>query len=220
MTPRALNGVWAATLALGFCALDANAQPKHAQTINHCTVIDKPGAYLVDKVIQATARDLTPTPTAGFAACILITTDFVTLDLGGYTITGPRTPGSLGVAAQSSDQAVSGVKVHSGTVTNFATGVLLTGTDHTVEHINASQNAVDGIVVGFGFGASLRGDGHRVIGNTANRNQSSGMSVHCPSVVLGNMATGNGLGGDIVADLLTCTLSHNSPKAGDDIPAP
>ena len=198
-----------AACALGLWSTYANAQDKHVTTINNCTVIDKPGAYVVGKVIEARVSDLTPLSGA-FAdtvGCIVINADLVTLNLGGNTIFGPGVAGIFGAGVAAVGRKM--VKVHSGVVTNFNIGVLLDGADHTVQDVNSSYN--------FGLGIWVQGqDGHRIIGNIANRNFNNGILVQCPAVVLGNMATGS------LNDLITlttgpntCTREHNNPFIGD-----
>jgi hypothetical protein len=189
------------SLALVLSATNAYAD-WNIKTIGSCQTIREPWSYAVDKTIVATLDNLQPVPGAPRAlACIVIDADFVTLNLQGYTIFGPGS--GLGVAAVGKV----GIKVHSGSITNFGEGVHLSGRGHTVEHINAANNNT-----GINVGPS---GGNRVIGNMANDN-GVGIQVVCPSVVLGNMATGNLV--DMAVDPVTCTRSHNSPKAGDDVP--
>src|SRR5512137_1290411 len=54
-----------------------------------CTIISKPGPYVLAKNITAKMSDLKRVVAEGFPACIVIVADFVTLDLRGYTIKGP-----------------------------------------------------------------------------------------------------------------------------------
>jgi hypothetical protein len=188
----------AAILAPGLLALEANAQDKHVTTISTCTVIDRPGAYQVGKVITATLRDLIFIPEIFIPACIIITADFVTVDLGGNTIIGPGS--GLGITSAGNTR---GIKVHSGSVTNFDVGVYLDGNSHTVEYVQGIGNRDGGISVG------IAGAGHRAIGNVTNNNGFVGLIVNCPSVVVGNVATNNG-----AFDIQTvgvCTRSDNSP---------
>jgi hypothetical protein len=183
-------------LAPVLVALQANAQDKHVTTIGNCTVIDTPGAYQLGRVITATMRELMSFPGIPFPTCIVIAVDFVTLDLGGNTIIGPGS--GLGIASPGNTR---GIKVHSGNVTNFDYGVIMDGNGHMVEYVRGIGNRESGIQVG------PSGIGHRVIGNVTNNN-GLGLTASCPSVVVGNVATGN------VVDIDTagfCTRSDNSP---------
>jgi hypothetical protein len=189
----------AATLAPVLVALQANAQDKHVTTISNCTVIDTPGAYQVGKVITATLRELIFDPVVFIPTCIIIAADFVTLDLGGNTIIGPGS--GLGIASRGGTR---GIKVHSGSVTNFDFGVVMDGNSHTVEYVRGIGNRDGGIAVG------LAEAGHRAIGNVTNNNGTVGLVVTCPSVVVGNVATNNNPAFDIQT-IGACTRSDNSP---------
>src|SRR2546421_5534472 len=193
---RLSKGLLATTLALGLWAVHANAQDKHVTTISTCTVIGKPGAYQVGKVIQASERELIAVPPGSVLACILIDADFVTLDLGGNAIIGPGTDTSFGIFS-----IRRGLKVHSGTVTNFGQGVTLIADSLTVEHLNASENTISGIII-------FPSNGNRVIGNIANNNGTVGIQLGCPSVVIGNMAIRNGTSD--IQTFGTCTRLENS----------
>lgn len=200
------------------------------QSIGNCTVIDKPGSYVLAHNITATVKDLK----GSAPACILIVANFVTLDLQGYTIAGPGT--GFGIYSTGGNGTV-GTHVRNGTVTNFVRGIALEGNGHTaedvrvvanvdagltidgssivVENVHASFSAL-GILCFGGFGHSVRhseanknGDsginmdactGTSIIGNTVSDNAGAGIIARCPSVILQNMASQNG-GGDILTNL-------------------
>ena len=127
----------------------------------------------------------------------MIEANFVTLDLAGNTIIGPGL--GNGILADLRHDT----KVHSGTVTNFHTGVALAGNGHTVEYVRAINNTFDGIAVGIG-------SGHRIVGNVANDNGVAGIYVGaCPAAVLHNVAKGN------VIDILTDTFAVNCTRLGN-----
>jgi hypothetical protein len=182
-----------AALIIGSFAVVVSAYAD-VKTINQCTVIDQPGSYRLQKVITATAKDLIPTEIlGGTSACIVITANSVTLDLNGYAIFGPGSGDGIFTIGTEA------VKVHNGSVTNFGVGVQVAGVGHTVEHINAYSNAFIGIhmfLAHFPVQATPRG--YRAIRNTANKNGvglpgANGIRVWCPSLLLQNVATGNGL---------------------------
>jgi hypothetical protein len=88
----------------------SNAQSESGtQSITSCTVIDKPGSYQLAKGVIATQNSL-KTRSGSVPSCILIVADFVTLDLRGYTISGP--------------DAGFGIYVHGGTASHVANGAL------------------------------------------------------------------------------------------------
>jgi hypothetical protein len=180
------------------------------QAIKGCTKITQPGSYLVVNNITATYASLIPT-SWGEPGCLVIAADFVTLDLGGFTIFGPAKYGA-GVIAEKSvattglANAYRGITVHSGVVTNFTIGVglqsLFTAGGYVVEHVRAIGNGGDGINV-FSVGS-------RIVGNVATDNGGNGVYILCPSVVLENGAYGNRYG-DIVEAGAGCTRAENSP---------
>ena len=183
-----------------------------AQTrIGGCTTISAPGPYVLTKNITASTSDLTVVGPGNnpYSACIVIAADFVTLDLAGYTITGPGAVGfapNYAITNFTVDVARQGIEVRSGTVTNFSgAGIWLIGSGHTVEHVRAIRNVGSGMIL---QGGTVTGN--RVVGNTANGNSGGGISVACPAVVLENVATGNS-GGDIVSSGSGCTMAENSP---------
>ena len=181
------------------------AGSSHAQSVNpitNCTTISQPGSYAVANNITATAANLNFLPGSGQAGCIVITANFVTLNLGGFTIDGS----GLGSTSASGVIGVgSGMYVQSGTVAKFTSrGVWLNGYGNTVEHIRSFSNAGDGIV--------LQRPGGHAIANTSVFNGGNGLSVFCPGVVVENAANSN-TGTQIFESTVfgTCTSAENNP---------
>jgi hypothetical protein len=170
--------------------------------INNCTTISQPGSYVVTNNIFATTSNLNFVSISGQAGCIVVTSNFVTLDLGGFIIV------ASGLGSTSATGVIgvgNGIHVRSGTVAKFTyRGVWLNGYGNTVEHIGAFSNGADGIV--------LFRPGGRVVANTAVFNGGNGVSVSCPAVVLENVGTSNS-GKQIFEDTLlgTCTSLENNP---------
>ena len=178
--------------------------------ISNCRTISQPGSYLVLANITATASNIQNNG-LGWNACIMITADFVTLDLGGHTIVGPPAATVNFIPVMGIVSFNNGTEVRSGIVTTFWDGVALLGAGARVEHIRALNNSSHGIIVEHEFQPFLL-QGHRVVANTAIGN-SIGITVYCPSVVLENVATGNTTG-DIVEvnpGAGACTRQENSP---------
>lgn len=205
---------------LAFLFLIAGTSQAYAQPIpiSGCTIITQPGSYIVTNNIAASPFNVQNLPGGG-VTCIGIAADFVTLDLGGFTITAfnlPATPFEQAIRTDFVDRK--GINVHSGTVANFSgAAVFLIGLGHTVEHIRAVNNH-GGIVV-----TSLGGpgtNGHRIIGNTVLSNTMGGIEVGCPALVVGNVAAGNGNGtpGEQIfevppaASASPCTNAENVPN--------
>ncbi len=198
-----------ATIDFGTVSMSAEGEFVNP-VITNCTTITQPGSYVVTNNITATAATVQPTnfPAGGnIPACIVIATNFVTLDLAGHTIDGSTL--SVGAGISSYDPSHDNVTfVHSGIVANFPNGgVALTGDGHTVKDVRAIHN---------GAGISLFGSlgGFRVIGNTVLNNRLAGLTVSCPAVLLENVATGNVDGTDamqIQTFGTNCVSQQNSP---------
>jgi hypothetical protein len=193
------------------------------KTIGSCMTIDKPWSYTVDQNIQAKE---------GEGNCLVITTNNVTIDLAGYTITGNGTGNGITTGLCGGiNNSCQNITVRNGTVTNFEAGIVLVGDQQVVEQVRAVSNSSTGIeVTGGALGGNavrdsiasdngqfgirvVLGDGHSVIGNLANDNNtqtpSFGIIVNgCPSTVVNNVATGHGT--DIFA-IGGCTKVGNSP---------
>ena len=128
------------------------------QAIGACTVIDKPGSYVLAKNITATYRDLKSVAAERTPACIVIVADFVSLDLQGRTIAGPGWPTDKDVVGIYSTGDISGktpiaTHIRNGCVTKFERGIAFEGAGHTVEGVRVAGN---------GAGISMDGDGIRV----------------------------------------------------------
>lgn len=114
-----------------------------ATSISACTIIDKPGSYVLAKNITATQSTLKHIRTE--SACILILADFVTLDLRGYAITGPGTDKSaFGIYSTGSASGRWPIATHirNGCVTKFNRGISVEGTGHTVEGVRVAENNI------------------------------------------------------------------------------
>jgi hypothetical protein len=160
------------------------------QSIYACTVITKPGSYVLAKNITATQRDLRTVPNR-VPACIVIVADFVSLDLHGYTITGPGWtdvgPFGISVTGNANDKWPSATHIRNGCVTNFERGINVEGLGHTVDGVRVYGNNV---------GLMLDGDDHRVKDAVAISNGTGiicwswrGLSVE-QSQISGNFGTG------------------------------
>ncbi|MDQ4132574.1 MAG: right-handed parallel beta-helix repeat-containing protein, partial [Actinomycetota bacterium] len=102
-----------------------------------------------------------PCPTDG----IIIGADNITLDLGGFTVSGVAGKLSQGVGVRLAGH--SGVTVTNGTVTKFKAGVAIeNGASNTVSNVRAVENTGgDGIVI-----SGATSDNNRVVGNHVARN--------------------------------------------------
>ncbi len=137
----------------------AVAQAQEPTRIDECTRIITPGSYLV-------VNDL-PGP-AGLIEggnCLVVAVDFVTIDLGGFVLSGDKN----GNGIDDTSDRLRSIVVRNGTVTKFKTAVNLNSTtESVVEGIQAVFNDKDGIQVRTGC---------RVTGNGASRTKGRGIVV-------------------------------------------
>jgi hypothetical protein len=163
--------------------------------IEKCQTIDKPGSY---KLVNNLTLSAIP------GTCLLITADFVTIDLAGFTITGPGIaspfgPGSVAIMAPfSSSGSPAGIAVRNGSISNFNVGVSL-GDGSIVEGLRVSRcgqlgigaagivrgNTVDGCDAGPSMGDGIDATG-TVTGNTVTRTRLAGLGIGQGSTVIGN----------------------------------
>lgn len=135
--------------------------------------IDSSGFYYLD-------RSLTATGTA-----ITITADNVTLDLMGFTLTGPGK--ESGVERGIDIDGQNNVEIRNGTVTNFG------GDGINEVHGGSSHRIVNVRLIGNGSrGVHLSGNGHLVQNCSAYDNDFSGFSLLGISMVIGNVSKQNG----------------------------
>jgi hypothetical protein len=162
--------VFTIALALGTISLVPMAraqgqdfQEEGPRAIEKCQTIDKPGSY---RLVQ----DITFAGTTG--VCLLITGDFVTIDLVGFTVNGPGLPGiTTAIAVQPSSSGLQGIAVRNGSISNFTVGVGLGSADRSiVEGLRVSDGncpcvfgiAANGIVKGNTLTSAARARGPRL----------------------------------------------------------
>ncbi len=173
--------------------------PSGPTQIKSCGTLSEPGSYVVVQNLTATGD------------CLVIAADFVTIDLGGFTLTGNGTAGE-GITDQSAGHV--GVVVRNGAVTGFGFGVrIANGSRLTIEGIRAINNNVHGMSIGMN---SI------VKGNTVSGNGSIGISADTGSIVTGNIASGNGDDGIAVESGSTVSgnTSTNNTVYGIDVVCP
>ena len=84
-----------------------------SRTLQHATVITKPGLYTVGSDFAVGAGE----------KAIVVQADHVTIDLGGRTLSGPGGPGTVGIEVD----GVRNVGIRNGSLADFGVGVLLQG---------------------------------------------------------------------------------------------
>jgi hypothetical protein len=187
------------TLAATLASLSVGAQAQDAREgpieIDKCQTINQPGSYKLVKNLTFNG------PSGG--TCLSITASFVTIDLGGFTITGilhdfPPNDGAI-VAGDNS----TGITVRNGSISGFSDGVNLPGTGSIVEGLRVFEGdhlgiAANGIVKGNtvvgifgpgpGNGTGISASGV-ISGNYASENRASGIFAEQGSTVIGNTVT-------------------------------
>jgi hypothetical protein len=149
----------------------------------------------------------------------VITADFVTIDLGGFSING----GPASAAAVLAQGQLQGIVVRNGSISGYLTSVALGSADGSIVEglrvrgfqiapgtgLIASGIVKGNTVGGFGTGISATGtvtgnyavengtgikigQGSTVIGNTATNNTQFGIVADCPSNLTDNTAVNNG----------------------------
>src|SRR5437899_6709268 len=124
---RAKYWTLAASVVLGLSTIAAEAQGPGL--ISSCQPITQPGSYFLTRNLTATG------------SCLTIQANFVTLDLGGFVITGNGT--GSGIAAT----PIQAITVRNGTVTNFSIGVnFKSAHDATIERLRVIGNSSGGLI--------------------------------------------------------------------------
>src|SRR5438132_5860019 len=153
----------------------AAAQPGPSK-IGSCQTITQPGSYVVTKNLVA-AGD-----------CLVLKANYVSLDLGGFVITGDGTGSGI-----TSPQAVKGLVIHDGTIINFDSGIrFCDGAGSNVdraENVTVLRMQLYGNV---GLGVRICGKGAIVKDTNASGNGEYGILIDGErSVISGNVANGN-----------------------------
>ena len=154
--------------AIGAAPQSEDLADRRPTEIKRCQTVDQPGSYKLVKNLKA-AGD-----------CLVITAEGVTIDLGGFGLTGDGTGTAIkGPKAQTGTIPQARTVVRNGDISSFAQATNLSG---TVEGLRVTSNR-EGIVVGVGT----------VRGNTVQFNASAGIEL-ADGIVAGNLVIANGTG--------------------------
>jgi hypothetical protein len=194
--------VFPMALAFGAILPGPDVEAREPIQIKRCQTISEPGSYELANNLTA-ARD-----------CLVITADFVTIDLAGFTISGTQTQ-LCGGTAIAAGENTRGITVRNGSISGFGTGVDLAGEGSVVEGLRLSGNSSKASVIGIAAKGIVRGNiveqfacvlesgiGISATGivtdNYVNHNQ-RGIGVGEGSTVIGNTVTNNLEGGLLVS---------------------
>jgi hypothetical protein len=184
--------------------------------ISRCRTIDQPGSYRLAHNLTAAGN------------CLVVTAEGVTVDLGGFTITGSGT----GTAIISRQAKVAGIPqartvVRNGDISNFALATNLNG---TVDDLRVTSNA-SGIFVGVGTvrdnivqfngSAGIRLADGIAAGNLLVAN-GTGIVVEEAGVLTGNQAAGNKIGIDVkgIGSTLIGNIADGNSQIGVRVACP
>ena len=195
--------------------------------INTCQTITQSGSYVL-------TGNLTDTGTPS-STCILLQANDVTIDLAGFTITGPGNTGDTFGISDGSGQAappLHGIHIRNGVIQGFNLGVdLKTSTNVIVEDMRVHdsvagifvgqglvRNNVVQVTVGFGIflGPGLNSSpgqpGSIASGNTVIATQSAqqGIAETCPALLIGNIVSGGFFAPN--GNDPACVFFNNSPR--------
>jgi hypothetical protein len=140
--------------------------------IEKCRTIDKPGSYKLVNNLTSTGPNDT---------CLSITASFVTVDLAGFTITGPCSVGlCLSGGSAIAGVGQEGIAVRNGSILGFSTGVRL-GDLSVVEglRVNSAASA-------FGIVANGIVRGNTVVALSDH----AGIGISASGIVTGNFVSG------------------------------
>lgn len=171
------------------------AAAQSATAIKKCKAISKPGSYVV-------TRNLPSKSGLKGNDCLIVRSNFVTIDLGGFVLTGNR----KGSAITDQNKNRRSITVRNGTITNFKRGVSLEETvEAVIRDLQVIGNGSDGIRAGEGCiisdNIASRNDGEGILAtdgeclvknNVANSNDEDGLELEGTGhTVIGNTANNN-----------------------------
>ena len=168
-------------LALGVLGL-AGTVSAAPLAITTCKAITVSGPYVLTKNLTAAGN------------CLVVKASDVTIDLGGYVLTGNGTGSAI-----SDGVGVNGTVVRNGVIRNFGYGMDLQGSNNLIDEVRVFDTTQGGIFVGTG---SL------VKGSLANDNNVFGIWLQCPASAIANTAFGN-TGFNFATSGVGCVNSQN-----------
>lgn len=187
---------------------EAAAAPR---SITKCQTIKQSGSYMLVDNLTADGD------------CLVVSADFVTIDLAGFAITGKGT--GEGIKGDGTFRRV--ITIKNGAINNFADGIaFLDGIQILVERMTVVGNSGYGVTLG---GTAIVKDsiisenevdginvGSRsvITGNTCSENKGSGIVVGNGSTVVGNTAGVNGNNGLVV--LTGSTVANNTTQVNSN----
>ena len=165
-------------LAPQVSAQDPGRREEGPREIEKCQTIDKPGSYKL-------VNDLTST-----GASLSITASFVSIDLAGFTISGPGNPSQPNSAAGIGIEAgndTTGIAVRNGSIVGFRDGVILGGDGSIVEGLRVFGSGCP-CFAGILANGIVRGN---TVLNVAGFPGEEGVGITATGIITGNYAVGS-----------------------------
>lgn len=188
--------------------IDAAADEVRTPISTSGQVITQSGSYYLTQNLSCTNHG------------IFVSTDNVTIDLMGFTLSGTGAVGYNGIYLSNS----SNVEIKNGTIRHFSRGIWASPTDESsirVINVRVESNTSDGIllhstnnlikdstVTGNGGTGIITGKSSVVTGNTAYNNGGKGVDAGSGCTITNNTASSNS--GDGIYALDCSTMTHNS----------
>jgi hypothetical protein len=192
----------------GFYVIAGGGKPLGKEIAPLPFTISQSGTYYLTRNLTATGNG------------IIISANNVTLDLMGFTLTGPGTTGNSAIGIQ--DTGDFGVEIRNGCITNFGgDGIRFTGTNSRLIGLRVSNVGGAGISEGgknqviaciasnCGHEGIWSGGLSMLKGNTVRDNAYTGIRADTYSTVAGNVGSGNPQG-DILITGKFCTVIDNT----------
>ncbi|MBV8507449.1 MAG: hypothetical protein JOZ11_16795, partial [Alphaproteobacteria bacterium] len=158
-----------------------NSREEGPTEIEKCRTIDKPGSYKLVNNLTATAG----------GDCLNITASFVTIDLAGFSISGPSSnPAGTAITAGTH---TTDIAVRNGSISFFSSGVSLGGDGSIVEGLRVSGFGV--VTADVAISANGIVKGNTVFAFAGGGPPANGVGISATGVVTGNLVDGARHGG-------------------------
>ena len=187
-------------------AVAQDAREEGPIEIDRCQTIDNPGSYKLVRNLTAPAN----------ADCFVISANFVTLDLAGFTITGRGSTPGYGIRSipQSVGQGPQGIAVRGGSISNVSTGVDLAFTNGSI--VEGMRVSCAALPTGVTAGIAVGQDGSTGI-TTGNTVTSCQDGIVASGIVTGNnvIGIGPGVGEGIDSDSPSTVIGNTVTNFSD-----
>ena len=183
-------------IALEAILFASAAGAREPTPIKTCQTISQPGSYELANNLTSNGNN-----------CLVITADFVTIDLAGFSITDTRPEVPNPTTAIAAGDNTRGIAVRNGSISSFGSGVDLAGDGSLVEGLRVICG-----IGGSGIGAKGIVKSNTVEGCGGPSFDRGGPGIFATGIVTGNFVTGSvggmsiGRGSTVTGNTVTDTL--------------